>query len=72
MSVQQTRKPSIRVRPILLVPGDRIIFSAGMGGQGEVVTVQTVSQAFGTASVYTEELDFAIEVLTHNTVKIAS
>jgi hypothetical protein len=62
----------VRVRPILLVPGDRIIFSAGMGGEGEVVTVESVSQALGTASIHTEELDFPIEVLTHNTVVLAA
>lgn len=62
---------SVRKVPTALQSGDRIIFSAGMGGEGETVTVESVSEAFGTASIHTEELDFPIEVLTINTVKFA-
>lgn len=62
---------SVRKIPTALKSGDRIIFSAGMGGDNQVVTVANVVEDFGIAHIYTEEYDFSIEVLTNNTVKFA-
>jgi hypothetical protein len=56
---------------MLLHPGDRFIFSAGMGGEGQIVTVETVTMVLDTAMISVEEFDFPIESLTHNTVKLA-
>ena len=72
MSELKTRKPSVRLRPMLLVPGDRIIFSGGMGGRGQTVTVEKVSLVLDTAMILVEEMTEPIEVLTHNTVKLAA
>lgn len=71
MSELKTRRESVRKIPSALRAGDRIIFSAGMGGQNEIVTINAVEESYGIAYIYTEELDFAIEVLTNNTVKFA-
>lgn len=71
MPVQQTRKESVRKVPTALRAGDRIIFSAGMGGENDIVTVTTIEEDFGTASIWVEEYDFPILVLTNNTVKFA-
>lgn len=64
---------SIRKVPEALVPGDRIIFSQGMGGTGEVVTVKSVTyRGEAWAYIHTDETTFPIEVLTINTVKLAA
>ena len=70
LSELRTRKPTARSRPGLLYPEDRIIFSSGMGGLGQIVTVKTVSIDGDIASIFVEEQPGAIEVLTHNTVKV--
>lgn len=44
-----------------LVEGDRFIFAEEFGGEGQVLTVESVSCAFGTVSVMTEELDYAMD-----------
>jgi hypothetical protein len=48
-----------------LLPGDRIIFSEEMGGEGEVLTVDGISNSFGTIEISTEELDFEL-MASHN------
>jgi hypothetical protein len=48
-----------------LTPGDRIIFSEEMGGEGEVLTVEGISNSFGTIEIATEELDFEL-MASHN------
>lgn len=54
-----------------LRPGDRFIFSEEMGGEGEAVTVESLSDSFGTVSIETEELDFTIEAQSHQWLTIA-
>jgi hypothetical protein len=49
-----------------LRPGDRFIFSDDLGGEGEVLTVESTANSFGTIEVATEEVDFTID-LNHNT-----
>jgi len=61
----------LRKIPTALKSGDRIIFSSGMGGENQVVTVDMVTESFGTAEIHTDELDFPILVTTTNTVKFA-
>jgi hypothetical protein len=64
---------SIRKVPEALASGDRIIFSQGMGGTGEVVTVESVTyEGFDVYHIHTDEVPFPLEVLTHNTVKLAA
>lgn len=43
-----------------LNPGDKIIFSEALGGEGQVVTVDTIANYFGTVDITTWELDFDI------------
>lgn len=62
---------TIRKKPAELNKNDRIIFSAGMGGVGQVVTVDHIETVDDIALIHTDEIDFAIEVLMHNTVKLA-
>lgn len=45
-----------------LRPGDRFIFSDNLGGEGEVLTVESIANSFGTIEVATEELDFTLDV----------
>jgi preprotein translocase subunit YajC len=70
-SVQKTRKETVRKVPAELKAGDRIIFSAGMGGENDVVTVTSVTEDFATSYIHVDEYDFAILVSPHNTVKFA-
>jgi preprotein translocase subunit YajC len=49
-----------------LKPGDKIIFAENLGGEGEVLTVESTASSFGTVEVATEEKDFTIE-LNYNT-----
>jgi hypothetical protein len=66
-------KSSIRKVPEALTSGDRIIFSQGMGGTGEVVTVKSVTYGDGgIAYIHTNEKPFPILSLIDNTVKIAA
>jgi hypothetical protein len=41
-----------------------------MGGLGQIVTVKTVQINDGMAKIFVEEHPDAIEVFTHNTVKV--
>jgi hypothetical protein len=68
----RTRKPTVRKVPTDLRSGDRIIFSPPMGGTGETVTVESVSQAVALkmAFIHTKEVASPIEVLFQNTVKV--
>jgi len=59
-------KPASQMRP-----GDRFIFDEEMGGEGEVVTVVSLTDTYGIAVIETEELDFAIEALSHQWLTIA-
>jgi DNA-binding MurR/RpiR family transcriptional regulator len=54
-----------------LRPGDRFIFTEEMGGEGEVVTVVSLADTYGIAVIETEELDFAIEAMSHQWLTIA-
>jgi hypothetical protein len=59
-------KPASQLRP-----GDRFIFAEDMGGEGEAVTVESLSNSYGTVSIDTEELDFTIEAQSHQWLTIA-
>lgn len=43
--------------------GDRFIFAEELGGEGEVVTVDSSVTYYGTTMIGTEELDFTIELV---------
>jgi hypothetical protein len=51
--------------------GDRFIFAEDIGGENEVVTVVTQGDSFGITAIETEELDFDIEVVSHQWLTIA-
>lgn len=56
-----------------LMPGDRFIFAEDLGGEGEVVTVESRSaNMFGTIEVDTEELDFSIDLGDRQMVTMAT
>jgi hypothetical protein len=65
------RKETVRKHPSALKTGDRIIFSAGMGGDNQVVTVDFVYEESGIVQIHTNESGSPIEVLAHHTVKFA-
>lgn len=52
----------VRKRARELAPGERFVFDEDLGGEGETLTVVAVAEAFGTASIETEEVDFEIDV----------
>lgn len=54
-----------------LRPGDRFIFGPEIGGEGEVVTVESAANLFGTVEVQTEELDFTIDLVSIQPVMMA-
>lgn len=43
-----------------LESGERIIFTEAMGGEGEILTVEEVTDSYGTIEIHVEELDFAV------------
>jgi hypothetical protein len=51
--------------------GDRVIFGEEIGGEGEVVTVESISNHFGTTEIQTEELDFTIDVIGSQPMRMA-
>ena len=54
---------TVKIAADNLKPGDRFIFGEDLGGEGEVVTVESRSpNMFGTIEVQTEELDFDIDL----------
>jgi len=53
-----------------LVPGDRIIFSEAMGGEGETVTVECLTAIMSSVAIHTEELDFAIAAMPNQWIEI--
>lgn len=55
---------TVRKAARLLVPGERFIFAADIGGEGEVLTVVAATDRFGTTEIQTEELDFTIDVVS--------
>jgi hypothetical protein len=55
----------------MLRPGDRLIFGPEIGGEGEVLTVESIANHFGTTEVATEELDFTIDLIGSQPVTIA-
>lgn len=54
-----------------LVPGDRVIFGEEIGGENEVVTVESIANHFGITEVQTEELDFTIDVISVQPMRLA-
>lgn len=54
-----------------LRPGDRFIFGDEIGGEGEVVTVESIANYFGTTEVQTEEMDFTIDVISSQPMRMA-
>lgn len=54
-----------------LRPGDRFIFGPEIGGDGEVLTVESAANAFGAVEVQTEELDFTIDLVSIQPVMMA-
>lgn len=54
-----------------LCPGDRIIFGEEIGGENEVVTVEWVASTYGSTAIDTEELDFSIDVLSSQPIRLA-
>jgi hypothetical protein len=55
----------------MLRPGDRLIFSEEMGGEGEVLTVEGTANSFGTIEIAVEELDFTIDAEFNQMVTLA-
>ena len=54
-----------------LRPGDRFVFGPEIGGEGEVLTVKSAVNLFGTVEVTTEELDFTIDLINIQPVVMA-
>lgn len=54
-----------------LESGDRFIFSEKLGGEGQTVTVDTTVDNFGTVLIYTEELDYTLDVTDTTWVELA-
>jgi hypothetical protein len=54
-----------------LEPGQKFIFAEDLGGEGEELTIVSVSNSFGTVSIETEELDFDVEINYKTWVKLA-
>lgn len=54
-----------------LAPGDRVIFGEEIGGEGDVVTVESIANYYGTTEVQTEELDFTIDVISSQPMRLA-
>jgi hypothetical protein len=55
---------TVRKAAMLLTPGERFIFAEDIGGEGEVLTVVSATDTFGTTEIETEELDFPIDVIS--------
>lgn len=51
--------------------GDRIIFGEEIGGENEVVTVEGIANYYGTTEVAVEELDFTIDVISSQPMRLA-
>jgi hypothetical protein len=62
---------AVRKAAGLLAPGERFVFSADLGGEGEVLTVVATMDTMGTTTIETEELDFDIEVLSKQWLTMA-
>jgi len=60
----------VKKRADTLRPGDRMIFSDDMGGEGETVTVEGVASYFGSTEIETLEYDFTIDTLSNYMVTI--
>lgn len=54
-----------------LMPGDRFIFTPEYGGEGETLTVESVSRAFGTMVVTTKELDYDLDFAERSMLTMA-
>ena len=64
---------TVRKSVRLLREGDRFIFAEELGGEGEVLTVTGISaDMFGDTEVYTEELDFNLDVSSTQMVTMAT
>lgn len=57
---------AIRKPARALLPGDRFVFGADIGGDLETLTVVAVETGYGITEIETEELDFTIEVLSNH------
>src|SRR4029453_13729730 len=53
-----------------LRPGGRFVFSDDIGGDGDVVTVESAASMFGTVEVRTEELDFTLNLVAGTLVTL--
>lgn len=56
----------------LLAPGERFVFTEDLGGEGEVLTVVSIAETFGTTSIETEEVDFDIDVQSKQWLTMAT
>jgi hypothetical protein len=45
-----------------LKPGDRFVFDEDLGGEGDVVTVESATDVWGTIEVQTEELKDTVDI----------
>lgn len=57
MSDLITRRAAHRLRV-----GERFIFDQDLGGEGEILTVESTASMFGTITVWTKELDHTLDV----------
>jgi len=55
-----------------LRPGERFIFADDLGGEGEVVTVESLATFFGTTEVAVEEFDFTLDLGDRQMVTMAT
>jgi hypothetical protein len=55
-----------------LRPGTRFVFAEHLGGEGEILTVETIWDTFGLINVSVEELDDPITLLNSQFVKVTS
>lgn len=57
----------------LLKPGEQFIFSDDLGGEGQTLTVESVSaDMFGTTEIAVEELDFTLDLSTKQWVTVTT
>jgi hypothetical protein len=62
---------AIRKRADQLRPGDRFIFDDSLGGEGAILTVESINPYYGTVEVWTEEEGYSIGMTDKTFVTIA-